>query len=189
MMPAELLNDSIVKRRTLLWHMGERFAAQRLLEQGWTIINRNWKAGRYEIDIIALSPEQLLVFIEVKTRITSVHPGVSMYGLESITHEKRQRLVAAANIYMHHNELVDRGARLDVVVVSYPRKTRSTQPGESTHQRPAAADQSSKTDQCQQKNVLLQTQLQIEDLESLDETTLKSKLDEPLMTHIYQAFY
>lgn len=173
-MQMEVLNDSIVKRRTLLWHMGERFAAQTLLSQGWTIINQNWKAGRYEIDIIALSPEQLLVFIEVKTRITSVHPGVSMYGLESITHEKKQRLVAAASIYLHHNELVDRGARLDVIVVSYPRK-----------QNPQNQDPSNSPERPRRNPVDKQAEV----LEGLDEDALRSKLDAPVVTHIYQAFY
>ena len=113
---------TIAKRRAALWHEGERFAAETLESQDWTIIARNWKAGRYEIDIIALTPEDLLVFVEVKARITSLEPGVSMYGLESITHTKRQKLVVAANIYLHNNNLVERGARLDVMVVSYPRK-------------------------------------------------------------------
>ncbi len=113
---------TIAKRRAALWHEGEKFAAETLESKGWTIIGRNWKAGRYEIDIIALTPEDLLVFVEVKARVTSVEPGVSMYGLESITHTKRQKLVVAANIYLHNNNLVEQGARLDVIVVNFPRK-------------------------------------------------------------------
>ncbi len=113
---------TIAKRRAALWHQGEKFAAETLESQGWTIIGRNWKAGRYEIDIIALTAEGLIVFVEVKARITSLEPGVSMYGLESITHTKRQKLVVAANIYLHNNNLVEQGARLDVIVVSFPRK-------------------------------------------------------------------
>lgn len=113
---------TIAKRRAALWHQGEKFAAETLESQGWRIIARNWKAGRYEIDIIALTPEKLLVFVEVKARITSLEPGVSMYGLESLTHSKRQKLVVAANIYLHNNNLVDSGARLDVIIVSFPRK-------------------------------------------------------------------
>jgi putative endonuclease len=114
--------DQIADKRTILWRIGENFAADMLQEQGWHILERNWKAGRYEVDIIALDPEDILVFIEIKTRITSLEPGVSMYGLESITYTKRQKIVASANIYLHHNSLVEKGARLDVVVVNFPRK-------------------------------------------------------------------
>jgi len=119
---SEGMNETMVERRAALWHRGEKFAAETLEAQGWSIIERNWKAGRYEIDIIALTPDDLIVFVEVKTRITSLEAGVSMYGLESITQTKRQKLVVAANIYLHNNNLVERGARLDVIVVSFLRK-------------------------------------------------------------------
>lgn len=116
---------TIAKRRAALWRQGEKRAAEALESQNWTIIAKNWKAGRYEVDIIALTPEKLLVFVEVKARVTSLAPGVSMYGLESITHNKRQKLVVAANIYMHNNNLVANGARLDVIVVSFQRNESS----------------------------------------------------------------
>ena len=122
----EDISGTMVERRAALWHRGEKFAAETLETQGWSIIDRNWKAGRYEIDIIALTPEDLIVFVEVKTRITSLEAGVSMYGLESITHTKRQKLVVAANIYLHTNNLVERGGRLDVIVVSFLRRENMT---------------------------------------------------------------
>lgn len=186
---AQFLSDSIVKRRTLLWHMGERFAANFLTAQGWTIVDKNWRAGRYEIDIITMTPDQLLVFVEVKTRITSIHPGLSMYGVESLTHEKKQKLVAAANIYLHHNELVDRGARLDVIIVSYPRKN-------SDFKQSIKADDSLNADNPQSAanpqppDRLLSAHFENPDeLIGLDESELKSRLEDPVATHIVQAFY
>ena len=146
-----------VDRRTELWHAGENFARDKLVSEGWTIVERNWRAGRYEIDIIAVDPSGLLVFVEIKTRITSVEAGVSMYGLESITPLKRQKLVVAANIYLHNNNLVEKGGRLDVIVVNYQRKQ---------HRKP----------------------IQILDLEFMDKRSLLANLEEPVATHIKQAF-
>jgi putative endonuclease len=46
---------------------GEQMAAEWLVQQDFQLIFRNWKSGRYEIDIIACR-EGILHFIEVKTR-------------------------------------------------------------------------------------------------------------------------
>ena len=46
---------------------GEGIAAKWLIERGYQILERNWKLGRLEIDLIAAKGEWLH-FIEVKTR-------------------------------------------------------------------------------------------------------------------------
>jgi putative endonuclease len=46
---------------------GEQMAAKWLELHGFQLISRNWKSGRYEVDIIA-SREGILHFIEVKSR-------------------------------------------------------------------------------------------------------------------------
>ena len=46
---------------------GEDIAADYLQRQGYTIIERNWKSGHRDLDIIALDG-QTLVIAEVKTR-------------------------------------------------------------------------------------------------------------------------
>jgi putative endonuclease len=46
---------------------GEQIAVDWLAERGFQLISRNWKFGRYELDIIA-SREGVLHFIEVKSR-------------------------------------------------------------------------------------------------------------------------
>ena len=46
---------------------GEQMAAEWLEQRGFQLIFRNWKHGRYEVDIIA-SREDVLHFIEVKSR-------------------------------------------------------------------------------------------------------------------------
>lgn len=46
---------------------GEQIAEKFLLNKGYSILHRNWRFERKEIDIIACK-DQLLVFAEVKTR-------------------------------------------------------------------------------------------------------------------------
>ena len=46
---------------------GEQMAAEWLEQRGFQLISRNWKSGRYELDIIA-NREGVLHFIEVKSR-------------------------------------------------------------------------------------------------------------------------
>jgi putative endonuclease len=46
---------------------GEQIASDFLQKKGYIIINRNWRSGKKEIDIIA-THKDLLVFFEVKTR-------------------------------------------------------------------------------------------------------------------------
>ncbi len=46
---------------------GEQMAVEWLEQQGFRLISRNWKSGRYELDIIA-SRADVLHFIEVKSR-------------------------------------------------------------------------------------------------------------------------
>lgn len=46
---------------------GEQLAAQYLSSQGYTVLHKNWRHFRHEIDLIAIKDE-VLHFIEVKTR-------------------------------------------------------------------------------------------------------------------------
>ncbi len=50
-----------------LGHLGEELARNYLQEKNYKILESNWKAGRAEIDLIAMDKETL-VFVEVKTR-------------------------------------------------------------------------------------------------------------------------
>jgi putative endonuclease len=50
---------------------GEALAISYLEANGFGILHQNWRYGRYEVDVIA-HKENVLHFIEVKTRSTSV---------------------------------------------------------------------------------------------------------------------
>ncbi|MDI3318961.1 YraN family protein [Pinibacter soli] len=77
---------------------GELLALKYLEEKGFTIIEHNWRHGRYEIDIIA-SIKDTIHFIEVKTR------SGKAFGLpeESVSADKVKRLSTAANAYLQKN--------------------------------------------------------------------------------------
>lgn len=47
--------------------LGEDLAAKHLEEQGYTVLARNWRAGRAEVDLIACRGNTVH-FVEVKTR-------------------------------------------------------------------------------------------------------------------------
>jgi putative endonuclease len=82
---------------------GEDKALLYLIDNGFTIIEKNFFAGRYgEIDIIALK-EKLLLFVEVKSRSNDKFGG----GIYSITEKKKQSLRKAARFFLVKNSIYD----------------------------------------------------------------------------------
>ena len=79
-----------------LGRMGEQMAAEYLDGLGFTILYRNWRYYRYEIDIIALK-DFVLHFIEVKTR-KSTH-----YGLpeSDVDRKKLQSMINASEGFLN----------------------------------------------------------------------------------------
>lgn len=91
---------------------GEAAAAAYLEGKGWRIAERNWRAGRGELDIIAWAHDRLLVFVEVKTRSSD-----GFGGPEDAVHAKKQDLLArTAGLYMEHIGY-DWEIRFDIVAV------------------------------------------------------------------------
>lgn len=83
---------------TRIGNDGEEAAAAWLLERGFRLLHRNWRAGRYELDIIA-EKEGTLHVVEVKTRrregLTSPE--------EALDARKVRALVSAARAYLRRN--------------------------------------------------------------------------------------
>ncbi|MCB2230007.1 YraN family protein [bacterium] len=96
--------------------IGQRFEDQAVsfLEQlGFEIIERNWRAGHKEIDIIARK-KSLLVFVEVKASMTSSfgHPA------ERVTPAKMKNLSEAAQRYVLERGISGCDLRFDVITFS-----------------------------------------------------------------------
>ena len=88
-------------------------AAAYLECRGYSIISRNWRSRRGEIDLICSRGEKI-VFVEVKTR------GETDFGLpgDALTAKKSRRLLQAASLYLSQNDLWNRPCRFDLLSVS-----------------------------------------------------------------------
>lgn len=75
---------------------GEDLACQKLIREGYAIVERNWRMHHYEIDIIA-SKDSRIVFVEVKTRT-----NVDDNPFEAVDRKKIRRMAASANVYISH---------------------------------------------------------------------------------------
>lgn len=78
-----------------LGNKGEQVACDFLLTKGFSIIGRNYRYRRAEIDIIA-KKDKLLVFVEVKSR-TNIQFGEPE---ASVSNKKASLIVAAAENYI-----------------------------------------------------------------------------------------
>lgn len=95
---------------------GENLAAYWLEQNlGWTIIERNWHCRYGELDIIAFTPHRTLVFVEVKTRRSTV-TGLPQ---ESVTPTKQRHLRRAASMWFMDptHRAAHNGMRFDVIAL------------------------------------------------------------------------
>lgn len=77
---------------------GEALAAQWLEAKGYTILHRNWRWKRYEIDLI-VHRNGILHFIEVKTRRSTTFG----YPEESVDIKKLEHVFAGAEQYLEEH--------------------------------------------------------------------------------------
>ena len=95
---------------------GEKIAARYLLRRGYLPIKRNFRSGRYEIDLIAVRLS-VIAFVEVKTRTyraeqleDSLPPSVA------VNRDKIKFTRAAANAYLREHP-TRKKPRMDVLEV------------------------------------------------------------------------
>ena len=112
----------MMNQKAVVGWTGEDVAARFLEENGFTIVERNYRSGHQEIDIIARD-EEFLIFVEVKTR--SCHlPEDMKYGRPSqaVGSAKQRHIVTAAKSYLRAHPENTLQPRLDVIEV-YLKKT------------------------------------------------------------------
>lgn len=85
---------------THIGNRGETAAVEWLRERGYYIVERNWRAGSYEIDIIAQHFDTMH-FVEVKTR----HISGWQSTYDSINEQKRRTLRRGAMLYRQIHRL------------------------------------------------------------------------------------
>lgn len=102
--------------RQRLGAAGEEAAARLLVEKGYRVVARNHRCRLGEVDLVA-ERGPLLVFVEVRTRATSVFGGPE----ETVDARKRRRFIAAVRDYLSRRRGPAREIRFDVVaVVDHP---------------------------------------------------------------------
>ena len=101
-------------RRSVAGRQAETLAAAHLAAAGLRIVARNWRRPEGELDIVA-DDGGTCVFVEVRSR-TGEDRG---HALETITPQKRARVVRAARLYLDAEAPVAAGFRFDVVAVTF----------------------------------------------------------------------
>lgn len=109
-----------------LGRAGEEAAARYLTLHDYRLLERNWRFGHAEIDLIA-EAFGLLIVVEVKTRATVALGD----GLERVDADKQRHLIRAADAYVRQRG-IDLPVRFDVITV-----VGRTAPFRITHYRAA----------------------------------------------------
>ena len=94
-----------------LGKIGEDEAIAYLKSKGYSILHRNWRSGKFEIDIIAEN-EEYLVVVEVKSR----KDGYLLHPVDSVGKSKMRNVILAAEKYIFEND-VQKETRFDVISV------------------------------------------------------------------------
>ena len=97
-----------------LGRRSERMAAEYLKQRGYAILERNYRVGHKEVDLIARRGRRL-VFVEVKERARHTYGG----GIGAVDREKRRRVRRAAAVWLQsHPESAALEVRFEVVAVT-----------------------------------------------------------------------
>ena len=103
--------------RSELGRQGEDIACALLVSKGHTILERNWRSGHLEIDIISLGADGIH-FVEVKTRRLSIQAPPQ----ENVDKAKQARIVSAAGRYLKSGKGTPYGyleGMFDVIAVTF----------------------------------------------------------------------
>ena len=85
--------------RMTLGRKAEDMACDYLIKRGHTILNRNWRSGHLELDVVSLDPAGIH-FVEVKARVAPSQADPE----ENVGYRKQRRLTAAAQAYLRSAE-------------------------------------------------------------------------------------
>lgn len=102
----------MTKQRQALGARGEALAAAWYVDNGYEILDRNWRCRHGELDLIVTNGVQV-VFCEVKTRSSTVFGTPA----EAVTYAKQRRLRQLAAEWIGQAERRPRRVRFDVAAV------------------------------------------------------------------------
>lgn len=104
--------------RQLLGLRGERIAEEWLVRKGWRVVERRFRSGHRDIDLVVerMGAEgRLIAFVEVKTRVSSGYGG----PLGAVHWRKQREMARAARDWMSRQPGPSATFRFDVVGVTY----------------------------------------------------------------------
>lgn len=104
--------NTTMARHNDLGKWGEGVAADYLEQQGYSILERGWRSGHKDIDLIAFK-QGILVFVEVKTRKNNAY----IQPQQAVDRHKIKLLMTAANRYICNNN-IDAEIRFDIVAIT-----------------------------------------------------------------------
>lgn len=105
------LNDMAQHNEEGVW--GEEEAAHYLESKGYKVCERDWKCGKRDIDIIALTPDdKIMAFVEVKTRSSDDY----IDPIEAVDYRKIRNLGWAADAYIRQYN-ISKEVRFDIVSI------------------------------------------------------------------------
>lgn len=90
---------------------GEDKAVNYLIREGYLILDRNWKSGHKELDIVA-EKDGTLVVVEVKTRKSDKYGNPE----DAVSPRKIRNTVLAADAYIRYNR-IDLPVRFDIISI------------------------------------------------------------------------
>lgn len=90
---------------------GENAAVAYLEQKGYLIRDRNWRKGHFELDIVAVKDNELIV-VEVKTRSNTLFAEPE----DAVDLSKIRRTVRAADAYIRLFQ-IDAPVRFDIITI------------------------------------------------------------------------
>ena len=103
--------------RQTLGKKGEDIACRLLTDMGHVILERNWRSGHLEVDIISFDPDGIH-FVEVKTRRQSIQAPPQ----ESVDRTKQSRIIKAAQSFLRTRKGMPYGnheCHFDIMAVTF----------------------------------------------------------------------
>jgi putative endonuclease len=98
--------------RQAFGELGERIAERWLRRDGWVVVNRRFRNGRRDIDLV-VRREQTVAFVEVKARKGGDFGG----PVEAVNWRKQRELTRSAQVWIDRHGQPAEDYRFDVVGV------------------------------------------------------------------------